>query len=201
MGERKAGARRWLSRLLTATGIVAWLGMLVGLVSAVIVVGRGFSTRQPPSRLEAAVAGTLRRWSIPASDRRKVSPLPSTPEVLARARAHWADHCAICHGNDGSGKTEVGERLYPRAPDMRGAATQALSDGEIFYIIENGVRLTGMPGWHVDGDEGESWDLVAFVRHLPKLTATELDQMEKLNPKSPEDVKEEQEEQQFLNGE
>jgi mono/diheme cytochrome c family protein len=100
------------------------------------------------------------------------------------AREHFADHCALCHANDGSGNTEMGKNLYPRAPDMRLPATQNLSDGEIYYIIRNGVPLTGMPAWgepHLDQDD-ESWQLVLFIRHLSHLTPEEVKDMESYNP-------------------
>jgi mono/diheme cytochrome c family protein len=60
---------------------------------------------------------------------------------------HFADHCASCHANDGSGDTELGRNLWPKAPDMRAAPTQRLTDASCFYIIEHGVRFTGMPAW------------------------------------------------------
>ncbi len=65
--------------------------------------------------------------------------------------------------------------MYPPAPDMRQAGTQNLTDGELFYIIQNGIRLTGMPSWGsgTSRDEQDSWKLVRFIRHLPKLTADE----------------------------
>ncbi len=128
--------------------------------------------------------------------------MPNTPEVLAEARAHWADHCASCHANDGSGDTLMGKRLYPPAPDMRRPLTQNLSDGELFFVIQNGVRLTGMPAWGgSDRDSEDSWKLVRFIRHLPALTLAERREMEKLNPKGPDDRKEEEEEDKFLKGE
>ena len=73
------------------------------------------------------------------------NPVSFSDAVWVESRAHFADHCAGCHANDGSGNTEVGRNLYPRAPDMRLAETQRLTDGELYWIIENGVRLTGMP--------------------------------------------------------
>ena len=73
--------------------------------------------------------------------------------MIAEGRDHFADHCATCHANDGSGNTEMGRGLYPKAPDMRLPATQNLSDAELFYIIENGVRLTGHAGM-VNRDAG-----------------------------------------------
>ncbi|MGH9204083.1 MAG: c-type cytochrome, partial [Vicinamibacterales bacterium] len=130
-----------------------------------------------------------------------LNPVAASPEVLASGREHFADHCASCHANDGSGNTEMGRSLYPRAPDMRLARTQGLSDGEIFYIIENGVRLTGMPGWSTGTPEGEtsSWHLVHFIRHLPSITAEEIAEMERLNPRSPAELQEEKAIDDFLN--
>ena len=87
---------------------------------------------------------------------------------------------------------------------MRKAATQSLSDGELFYIIQNGIRLTGMPAWSTgasERDAEDSWKLVHFIRHLPDVTFEERKQMEKMNPRSPEEFKEELEEEKFLKGE
>ena len=122
--------------------------------------------------------------------------------VVCEALAHYADHCATCHANDGSGDTAIGRGLYPRVPDMRSDATQSLTDGELFSIIEHGIRLTGMPGWGNGTPEGEreSWGLVHFVRRLPKLTDEDIERMEALNPKSPAQFKEEEEARRFLEG-
>jgi mono/diheme cytochrome c family protein len=128
--------------------------------------------------------------------------MPVSDQVIAAARDHFADHCAVCHANNGSGDTEMGRGLYPKAPDMRLPATQNLSDAELFYIIENGVRMTGMPGWSTGTKAGEtaSWHLVHFIRHLPRLTGDGIQQMERLNPKSPDEVRQEIEEERFLQG-
>src|SRR5262245_6636104 len=135
--------------------------------------------------------------------RRETNPIPKTEDAIAAGRAHFADHCASCHGNDGSGNTEMGRSLYPRAPDMRLAATQELDDHELFYIIENGIRLTGMPGWGTGTKEGrdDSWRLVHFIRHLPQLRAEEIEEMKALNPKPPNEVRQDIEAERFLSGE
>jgi mono/diheme cytochrome c family protein len=130
------------------------------------------------------------------------NPVAATPQTVRDGMAHFADHCAVCHANDGSGNTEMGRGLYPRAPDMRLAATQSLSDGSLFYIIENGVRLTGMPAWGegTPDSEAASWRLVHFIRHLPALSDAELDEMKTLNPKTPVEWREQEEARQFLEG-
>jgi hypothetical protein len=92
---------------------------------------------------------------------------------------------------------------------MRSAETQNKSDGELYYTIENGVRLSGMPAFGpgsvpTSGNEGagdaENWKLVLFIRHLPQIISEELEEMKKLNPKTESDRAEEQQEDEFLNG-
>src|SRR5882724_5541879 len=107
----------------------------------------GFSAHDEPTRIEAAVARMVRHWAVPSDLRDRKNPVALTSEVLDEARAHFADHCATCHGNDGRGQSGMGKEMYPKTPDLTLAATQQLSDGELFSIIENGVRLTGMPGF------------------------------------------------------
>jgi mono/diheme cytochrome c family protein len=173
-------------------------------VGVVFVMGaRGFSARESPSVVERWVARRVRSMAAPGGAKDLANPVPNSPEVLAAARAHWADHCAGCHANNGSGDTEMGKRMYPPAPDMRQADTQQMTDGELFFIIQNGVRMTGMPAWGGGSghDEEDSWKLVRFIRHLPQITAQEEREMQSLNPKSPDEIQEEQEEKEFLNGE
>jgi mono/diheme cytochrome c family protein len=160
---------------------------------------RGFSARDNPSAIEAYMAKTARKLAIPPSDRNAKNPFVLTAEVLGEARAHFADHCATCHGNDGSGKTEIGQNLYPKAPDMRRPETQSLTDGEIYNIIHSGIRLTGMPPWGGPNKDGDSWKLVIFIRHLVQMTPQEMKEMEQFNPKSAADRSEEADEQRFLN--
>ena len=161
---------------------------------------QGFSALQTPTALEEFSALAARSAAMPRSARNLPNPAPNTPEVITAGRMHWADHCAVCHANDGSGDTEMGSHMYPRAPDMREKRTQQLTDGEMFFIIENGIRLSGMPGWHTPDQEEDSWKLVRFIRHLPQLSADELSEMQRMNPKGPQEKQEEKEEQEFLNG-
>ncbi len=156
--------------------------------------------RQSPSRMEAALARRFRSLSLPSGASQAKNPFSSSPQLLQEASRHFADHCASCHGNDGSGNTEIGRNLYPPTPDMRLPATQQLSDGELYYVIHNGVRWTGMPAWGEPGDDPDSWKLVLFIRHLSGLTPGELRDMQQFNPKSAAERNEEQQEEDFLNG-
>jgi hypothetical protein len=83
---------------------------------------------------------------------------------------------------------------------MRRGPSHDITDGELYWIIKNGIRLTGMPAWGDPGDDDrESWGLVAFIRHLPSLTAQEVEEMERLNPKSAHEIEEQRLEEEFLN--
>lgn len=178
---------------------VALLGVVV---LAVSMIRHGFSAADEPTAVEVLLARTMRRLAVPAALKDAKNPLPATPEILAEGLAHFADHCALCHGNDGKGQTAMGPNFYPKVPDLTLPGTQSQSDGELFAVIENGVRLTAMPsfGSGTAASAYGSWSLVHFIRHLPELTPDELTRMEALNPKSPAQWEQMQEEAAFLAG-
>ena len=192
-----------MTAVLRALLVLVLISVIAGGVLAYSLARRGLSTRTEPSRTEELLARTMRQLATPSSVRSLKNPVQPTEAVLREGLEHFADHCAVCHANNGSGETEIGRGLYPKAPDMRAAATQDLSDGELFGIIENGIRLTGMPAWGNGTAEGEraSWALVHFIRRLPKLTDEEISAMEALNPKTSEQWREEEEARRFLAGE
>jgi mono/diheme cytochrome c family protein len=175
---------------------------IVGFLGVFRIASRGISARAQPGRLETAVARTVRNLAIPRSAHDLKNPVARTPEVIAEGMAHYADHCAGCHANNGSGETEIGRGLYPKPPDMRLDATQSLTDGELFYIIENGVRFTGMPAWSTGNEKGThgTWHLVHFIRDLPRLTPEQIEQMKKMNPRSPDEIREELEQEKAGHG-
>jgi mono/diheme cytochrome c family protein len=165
-------------KVLTALLVVA---LALAALAAWSIVQHGVSARDKPTGIEGAMAGVLRRAAVPRAARAMKNPIKLDAAVLTEGREHWADHCAPCHGMNGKGDTEIGRGLYPKPPDMSDGSP-GLSDGELFYIITNGVRLTGMPGWGDprDGRSNEqTWHLVHFIRHLPKLTPAELLEMRK----------------------
>jgi mono/diheme cytochrome c family protein len=191
-----------MKRVLVKAAAFLFLPIVVGALVLLLLQGRGVSARPEPSAIEARAALLLRGWLTPPTYKGLKNPVSATDENFIAAREHFADHCASCHANDGSGNTEMGRNLYPKAPDMRLPRTQQLSDGEIFYFIENGIRLTGMPAWSTGTPEGEraSWQLVHFIRRLPTLTPDDLGMMERFNPTSRAQIEEEQKVQDFLKG-
>ena len=185
--------------------VAAWFAVLLIVVIAgamLVVQGRGVSALPAPSGIETRTALFMRSWLTPPLYKGLKNPVSATEEHFVAAREHYADHCASCHANDGSGNTEMGRNLFPEAPDMRLPRTQELSDGELFYFIENGIRLTGMPGWSTGTPEGErsSWQLVHFIRRLVTLTADDLAVMQRFNPTSRAQIDEERKVEEFLNG-
>lgn len=183
--------------------------MALGIVCVLVVAGafatlvqHGLSARDAPTTLEAWTARTMRRLAVPSASRRMRNPVPLTDAALTQARAHFADHCASCHGNDGKGATTLGRNLYPKAPDMTGDETQRLTDGEIFYTITSGIRLTGMPAWGAGTaeDNEQTWKLVHFIRDLRELTPEQIEEMEGLNPRTRAEFERQEEEKRFLNG-
>jgi mono/diheme cytochrome c family protein len=180
--------------IVVGLGAVGWVGYRLFTT--------GFSAKTEPHALEVVMARQIRHLAIPIEKRNAPNPITLNAEVLKEARAHFADHCAICHGNDGSGQTPIGKNVYPKAPDLRLSETQSMSDGELFWVIHNGIRFTAMPGWGSGDPEKDldSWRLVYFIRHLPQLSQEELDEMKTLNPKTEKERLEEAAFDQFLQG-
>jgi mono/diheme cytochrome c family protein len=191
-----------MAPLLKAFLLLVALTVVVGALGIWYFVISGVSAREQPGRVEEFLARRVRTMAIARRARSLTSPVEYSGEVIAEGRAHFADHCAICHANDGSGNTSMGRGMWPKVPDMRLPPTQQLSDGELFWIIENGIRFTGMPAWGSGSEGGEtaSWHLVHFIRRLPKLTPEELEQMESLNPKPPAEIRQQIEEEEFRKG-
>lgn len=160
-----------------------WTGLglvLLGAIYGIVIIRRGLGTRDEPSAIERLLALTVRNLSIPVGARKQSNPLKADEETLRDGRDFFLARCAICHGTDGSGVTQVGRNLYPKPPDLRAPRTQNLTDGEIHYIIQNGVRLTGMPAWgnaH-DAADSEGWKLVLFIRNMRQLSGAEKLQQE-----------------------
>jgi mono/diheme cytochrome c family protein len=125
--------------------------------------GRGLSAEASPGPVERAVASRLARLAIPEGARSQQNPLS---DEWRAAADHYQEHCAICHGSDGRGQTEIGEHMYPKVPDLASPGIRGMTDGDLFYVIQNGVRWTGMPAWRTEHDQADSWRLVAFIRHV-----------------------------------
>ena len=151
--------------------------------------GAGISARREAGQFERQASRAVWRFMVPGPIKIKENPVADSAETVRDATQLWVDRCVVCHANDGGGTT-LGRSLHPPAPDLRKVLTQSLTDGELFYAIEQGIPWTGMPAWG-DGsqeNERESWSLVRFVRNIPKLTPADLRAIEKFVPRAPQRV-------------
>ncbi len=146
-------------------------------VLGVLFTRNGLSARTEPPAIEKAVAARVRWLSIPSGAGRMLNPYASQANAWVEGGKVYQDHCAVCHEENGSGKTEIGKNVYPKVPDLRREDTQRLSDGALYFVIGNGVRYTAMPAWADEQTPDEIWKMVAFVRKLPTIRPEELDRV------------------------
>ncbi|MCA9422562.1 MAG: cytochrome c [Nitrospira sp.] len=183
---------------------IIFLFILVGaLLTAFWLLPGAFSAKATPPEWEVKAARFIRHLATPSHFLEMANPVPYSTEALAEARHHFADHCATCHANDGSGKTHMGPNFYPPVPDLRDPVIQSMADGELFYVIHYGIRFTGMPAWGKGLPEKdlESWKLVHLIRHFPNITPEEISEMKQFNPLTREEREEQEALDQFLSGE
>lgn len=173
-------SKKWIWVVVIVVVIV--LGFLTGFI-VWVKSAHGFSASAQPTAMEAMMANMARRMALPNSAARMKNPEPATAANLTMARHHFSAHCAVCHNNNGDGLTDFGRNLYPKPPNLQSKDVQSLSDGDLFYMIRNGIRLSGMPAWP-DDEDSEIWMLVTFIRHLPEQTPADIAEMKKFNPKT-----------------
>src|SRR5260370_25096778 len=116
--------------------VLAVAGLAAALAASIL--HDGLSARATPTHLEAMVARNARHMAIPANAREAHNPVAASAENLRDARLHFADHCATCHANDGSGDTLIGQGLYPKPPGLRLPETHKLSYDQRFQSVDNG---------------------------------------------------------------
>jgi mono/diheme cytochrome c family protein len=150
---------------LLGTGVLAWGALATGLVD--------LSATARPSRLEKVVAHAALDAAVHArAPRGKTA--PADPASVERGRQAYRAHCLVCHGVPGGEQSSIASGLNPPVPDLAEPETQARTDGELYFLVSGGVRLTGMPGFARSLPDALRWDVVAFLRVLPKLGETEL---------------------------
>jgi mono/diheme cytochrome c family protein len=155
-------------------GVIAGL-LLLGLAAAVVVLSGLFnvSAIAPPSAIEKRLAEVALDRSVARRAPKGPNPFAASPGGLQGGIAHYKEMCVFCHGAPGVDASEAGEGLNPPAPDLSLAKVQKRTDGELFWILQNGIRMTGMPAFGPTHKDEEIWKIVAFLRHLPKLTPEE----------------------------
>src|SRR5450631_199553 len=175
-----------MSELVTKSVGLPWIGkwgggdrsvalkhkLMFGVVSVMLsALLPGCTADKPPSREETSLANAAKDVVIPLEAGEKKNPLPESDEVLSQGQQVFLESCALCHGPDGRGETHIGRNMNPPAADLNSPHVQHWTDGELFWIIRNGVRLTGMPSWQSSISDNDTWKLAHFIHNLPRLDA------------------------------
>jgi mono/diheme cytochrome c family protein len=146
--------------------------LVLGVAGAILcILFQGCRADKQPSQEETNLANAAKDVTIPLKAGKKQNPLPDTSEVVSQGQEVFLGSCAPCHGPDGRGDTNLGRSMAPRAMDLSSSHVQHWSDAELFWIIQNGVRLTGMPSWRSSVSDDDTWKLARFIHNLPRLDA------------------------------
>ena len=152
-----------------------FLVLVIGAAGALWAVTRiRLDALHEPGHLETALARRAKHILIRRSSRLGIPPAPTNlQKSIEEGDKLFGTECATCHGLDGHKLTDAGRWMYPRAADLRSAEVQQYSDRQLFWVIKNGIRLSGMPAFgNVESDE-HIWNLVHYVRTLPGSTQSE----------------------------
>jgi mono/diheme cytochrome c family protein len=143
------------------------IGLSVAVVTLVLFV-TGRSASKKPSKLETALANAAKDVVVPLQAKNMKNPFPATDANIQAGKQIYLQQCALCHAADGHAETKLGLAMYPPAMDLNSPHVQRWSDAELFWITQNGVRLTGMPAWKTIVSEQDTWKMVDFIHALPK---------------------------------
>ena len=144
------------------------LGAICAMLGALL---QGCTAEKQPSHGETTLANAAKDVVIPLEAGKRKNPLPETDEVLSQGQQVFLESCTLCHGPDGHGGAPIGRNMDPPAMDLGSPHVQHWSDAELFWIIQNGVRLTGMPSWKSSISDDDTWKLARFIHNLPRIAA------------------------------
>jgi mono/diheme cytochrome c family protein len=145
----------------------------IALLAASLATWFNLSALPQPGRFETFAANEAKNWLVYRESRTVRLKEPAiTPANLDNAQMIFGSDCSDCHGDDGRTPTDIGQGLYPRAPDLGSAEVQDWSDREMFWIIRNGIRLSGMPAFGKQLTDQDIWSLVHYVKSLRPLKQT-----------------------------
>ena len=162
-------------RLLKAWAIITGTVFLVVVVLIGVALTRfNLAALGDPGGLETRVSNRAKLFFVRRALRQGIPPRPQDTEAsIARGATHYGLDCSVCHADDGRAQRVPGELMYPRAADLTSKRVQGYSDQELFWIIQNGIRFTGMPAFAKVESPDHIWDLVNYVRTLPSASRKE----------------------------
>ena len=148
---------------------MAWAILVLAVVLIVTALMRfSLTALHEPGPAEARLAKSSKRYFIYRASRHGIPPRPQDNKAsIERGGSHYGLDCSVCHADDGRSQRTPGMWMYPRATDLTSKQVQSYSDQELFWIIQNGIRFTGMPAFGEVESPDHVWDLVNYVRTLP----------------------------------
>ena len=148
---------------------IAWTILALAVLVVLVALMRFNLTALPePGNLETRLANQAKRFLIHRASRNEIPARPLDAKAsLDNGGTHYGLDCSICHGTDGRAQAPLGRWMYPRPADLTSKQVQSYSDQELFWIIQNGIRFTGMPAFGKVESPDHIWDLVNYVRTLP----------------------------------
>jgi mono/diheme cytochrome c family protein len=136
-------------------------------VPAVLVVALTGCKAAPPSDLEQRIV-TSAKHHIFIRNKEVKNPLPATAMTISDGKESFSHYCVACHGMDGQNTgVPFADHMSPPIPSLASKEVQKYSDGQLKWIIDNGIWPSGMPGSKGILSEDEVWSIVVFLRHLP----------------------------------
>jgi mono/diheme cytochrome c family protein len=152
--------KRWVLVIVIAIALAA-VAMFVGLTQVRL------DAIREPGYVETVFASQAKHLLIGWSSRKGIPPAPANLQAsIEEGDKLYATDCTMCHGSDGRTPTDNGRWMYPRASDLTSRDVQQYSDRELFWIVKNGIRLTGMPAFGKVESDDHIWNLVHYVRTL-----------------------------------
>jgi len=166
-----------MGRLGAAILTLIVVALIIAALIFIVAPRLNWSARGTPSDLEDSLVGYILGGWIQRNAPNVTSPVAENPDNLKAGKADYNEHCAVCHGLDGSGKNRLGADFYPPIPKLTDD-TQQMSDGQIFFIVSKGIRYSAMPAFEKNHSADEIWKMILWLRHLARLTPEEKAQLD-----------------------
>lgn len=156
----------------TVKSALKMCGLVVGVLVCVMYVA-GCAAKRKPLPLEDSVANMAKDIAIPIEARNVKSPVLASDAAVKDGEQIYAQNCALCHGIDGHGYTELGRHMFPPAMDLTSPHVQHWTEADLYWIIQNGISLTGMPSWSSSISPTDTWKIAQYIHELPRLDAAQ----------------------------
>jgi mono/diheme cytochrome c family protein len=135
-------------------------------VAMVLLLCAGCKVRSPGNFESSFMQGAKRRLTV--GGRSDANPLPATEENIRSGQRNFGSYCMVCHGLDGQNSgVPFAEKMAPPVPALSSPPVQAYADGQLHWIIQNGIFPSGMPASKDVFRDEEIWQMVLYIRHLP----------------------------------